>query len=234
MYMNMEGSMMINVKSLGIDGCQILAAVTLAGGTLHVDSISSLAEEIGSTPKKIRTALSKLVSAGVVEVNSRRNAGTEIRLINLQQKKEVKPTEKKKRQKVEKVKPSEKEVKPDQERPAEYWESLKEKFAPVLFDLSEGWSNNLKRKWLRLVDDFGEDLPDRLINSVEEADWIKEKGNLSLTLLVANADKILAGRYGKVFEKKQEIPQSSNIKRSKAAICQGGETSKSSFTGLFE
>lgn len=229
---------MISVKSIGVDGCQILAAVTLSGGALHVESLSSLAEELGSSHKKIRTALAKLVTAGVVEVNSRRNAGTEIRLVNLQTKKEVKPKQeevKPKREKVKQVKPSENEVKQKPERPDEYWDGLSEKFAPVLFDLSEGWSNNLRRKWLRLVDDFGEDLPDRLITAVGEADWIKEKQNLSLGLLVANADKILAGRYGKIFEAKRQEPQlQSNIKRSKAAICQGGDTSKNSFQGLFE
>lgn len=230
---------MITVKSLGIDGCQLLSAVTLSGGALHVESLSSLAEELGSTHKKVRTALGKLVAAGVVEVDSRRNAGTEIRLANLQQKSEAKQTEKKKHEKVktkrEQVKPTDKEVKTQDERPAEYWDGLSVKFAPVLFDRSEGWSNNLKRKWLRLVDDFGEELPERLIKAVVEADWIKEKGNLSLTLLVANADKILAGRYGKIFEGKMRDAQPiTSVKRSKAAICQGGETSKSSFTGLFE
>lgn len=225
---------MISVKALGVDGCQILAAVTLAGGALHVDSISSLADELGSTHKKLRTALSKLVTAGVIKVNSRRNAGTEIRLINLQQKGEEKPTEKK-RDKVKQVKQSAKEVKQDQERPAEYWDSLKEKFAPVLFDRSEAWSNNIKRKWLRLVDDHGEEVADKLIKAIGEADWIREKQNLSLGLLVANADKILAGRYGKIFEaKKHDTSTTPAIKRSKAAICQGGETSKDSFTGLFE
>lgn len=231
--------MMITTKQLGVDGCQILAAVTLAGGSLHVESLSSLADELGSTHKKIRTALAKLVSAGVVEVKSRRNAGTEIRLINLQPKSDAKTTEKKNPEQVktkpEKVKKSANEVKPEPERPAEYWDGIKEKFAPVLFDLSEGWSNNLRRKWLRLVDDFGEDLPDRLITAVGEADWIKEKQNLSLSLLVANADKILAGRYGKIFEgKKHDASTAPAIKRSKAAICQGGETSKGSFQGLFE
>lgn len=236
----MEGSAMISTKQLGVDGCQLLSAVTLAGGALHVESLSSLAEELGSTHKKVRTALGKLVAAGVVEVNSRRNAGTEIRLVNLQQKKEVKPTEKPeqvkpKREKVKQVKPSDKEVKQEPERPKEYWENLKEKFAPVLFERSESWSNNLRRKWLRLIDDFGEDLPDRLITAVMEADWIKEKQNLSLSLMVANADKILAGRYGRIFEgKKHDASTAPTIKRSKAAICQGGETSKSSFTGLFE
>lgn len=228
---------MINVKSLGVDGCQLIAAVTLNGGSLHVESLSSLAEELGSTHKKLRTALSKLLAAGVVEVKSRRNAGTEIRLVNLKQKKEVtlaknpdevKPTEKKKKKNPE-------QVKPEPERPDEYWQGLTEKFDHVLFDKSEGWSNNLRRKWLRLLDDFGEDLPDRLITAVGEADWIREKGNLSLSLLVANADKILSGRYGKVFEgKKHDASNSPTIKRSKAAICQGGETSKSSFKGLFE
>lgn len=236
----MEGIAMITTKSLGADGCQLLAAVTLAGGTLHVSSLSSLADDIGSTHKKLRSALAKLVTAGVVEVASRRNAGTEIRLVNFQQKKEVKlaknPEEvKPKREKVKQVKPSEKEVKPEPERPAEYWQGLTEKFSPVLFDLSESWSNNLKRKWLRLLDDFGEDLPERLITAVEAADWIREKKNLNLGLLVANADKILAGRYGKIFEgKTHDASNSPTIKRSKAAICQGGETSKSSFQGLFE
>lgn len=226
--------MMITTKQLGVDGCQLLSAVTLAGGALHVDSISSLADELGSTHKKLRTALSKLVTAGVIEVNSRRNAGTEIRLINLQQKGEEKPTEKK-RDKVKQVKPTEKEVKPDQERPKEYWQKLTEKLAPVLFDRSESWSNNLKRKWIRLVDDFGEEVADKLIKAIEAADWIREKGNLSLSLLVANADKILAGRYGRIFEgKKQDIQPQSNIKRSKAALCVGGDSAKDDFLKLFK
>lgn len=230
---------MINVKSLGVDGCQLIAAVTLNGGSLHVESLSSLADELGSTHKKIRTALAKLVTAGIVEVSSRRNAGTEIRLINLQPKSDAKTTEKKNPEQVktkpEKVKKSANEVKPDQERPTEYWDSLKEKFAPVLFDRSESWSNNIKRKWLRLVDDHGEEVADKLIKAIGEADWIREKQNLSLGLLVANADKILAGRYGKIFEaKKHDTSTTPAIKRSKAAICQGGETSKDSFTGLFE
>lgn len=231
--------MMITTKQLGVDGCQILAAVTLAGGTLHVDSIASLADELGSTHKKLRTALSKLVTAGVIEVNSRRNAGTEIRLINLQPKSDAKTTEKKNPEQVktkpEKVKKSANEVKPDQERPKEYWQKLTEKLAPVLFDRSESWSNNLKRKWIRLVDDFGEEVADKLIKAIEAADWIREKGNLSLSLLVANADKILAGRYGRIFEgKKQDIQPQSNIKRSKAALCVGGDSAKDDFLKLFK
>lgn len=226
----MEGKAKINVRQLGVDGCQLIAAVTLAGGALHVESLESLADDLGSTRKKLRTALAKLVAAGVIEVSSKRNAGTEIRLANLQPREE-KPT-KPKREKQVKPTPQAEEVKREEERPAEYWDKLSEKFAPVLFDPSATWDNALKRKWLRLVDDHGEEVADRLVAAVGSADWIRDRGNLNLILLIANADKILAGRYGKVFESRPK-PES-NIKRSKAALCVGGDSSKNDFLKLFK
>ena len=226
----MEGKAKINVKQLGVDGCQLLAAVTLAGGALHVESLESLAEELGSTRKKLRTSLSKLVAAGVIQVSSRRNAGTEIRLAKFESKAEEKPT-KPKQEKVKQTTQSE-QVKPKEERPAEYWDNLSEKFAPVLFDPSSTWDNALKRKWLRLVEDHGEEVADRLVAAIEAADWIREKGNLNLIMLISNADKILAGRYGKLFETKQN--PASNIKRSKAALCVGGDSAKNDFLKLFK
>lgn len=223
---------MINVNQLGEDGCKLIAAVTLAGGALHVESLESLAEELGSTRKKLRTALSKLVGAGVIEVSSRRNAGTEIRLANLKSREEEKQTKPKREKQVKPTTQSE-EVKPKEERPADYWEKLTEKFATVLFDTSATWDNALKRKWLRLVDDHGEEVADRLVAAVSAADWIKDRGNLNLILLIANADKILAGRYGKVFKEK-ETKQASNIKRSKAALCVGGDSARNDFLKLFK
>ena len=224
----MEGKAKINVKQLGVDGCQLVAAVTLAGGSLHVESLESLADDLGSTRKKLRTALAKLVAAGVIEVSSKRNAGTEIRLANLQQREE-KPT-KPKREEVKQPRKAE-QVKNKEERPAEYWEKLTEKFATVLFDTSATWDNALKRKWLRLVEDHGEEVADRLVAAIEAADWIRGKGNLNLIMLISNAEKILAGRYGKVFESKQK--QESNIKRSKAALCVGGDSARNDFLKLF-
>lgn len=221
---------MINVKQLGVDGCQLIAAVTLSGGALHVESLESLAADLGSTRKKLRTALSKLVAAGVIVVSSKRNAGTEIRLANLQPREE-KPT-KPKREEVKQPRKAE-QVKTKEERTAEYWEKLTEKFATVLFDTSATWDNALKRKWLRLVDDHGEEVADRLVAAIEAADWIRDRGNLNLILLIANADKILAGRYGKVF-KENETKQASNIKRSKAALCVGGDSARNDFLKLFK
>lgn len=226
----MEGKANINVRQLGVDGCQLIAAVTLSGGALHVESLESLAEELGSTRKKLRTALSKLVAAGVIVVSSKRNAGTEIRLANLQPREE-KPTKPKREKQVKPTTQAE-EVKQEQERPADYWQKLSEKFAPVLFDPSSTWDNALKRKWLRLVEDHGEEVADRLVASVSAADWIRDRGNLNLIMLISNADKILAGRYGKVFETKQK--PASNIKRSKAALCVGGDSAKNDFLKLFK
>ena len=219
---------MINVKQLGEDGCKLIAAVTLAGGALQVGSLESLAEELGSTRKKLRTSLSKLVAAGVIQVSSRRNAGTEIRLANLGSK-----AEEKQKPKREKPTTQSEEVKPKEERPAEYWQKLSEKFATVLFDKSATWDNALKRKWLRLVSDHGEEVADRLVAAVEAADWIREKGNLNLIMLISNADKILSGRYGKVFHDK-ETKQASSIKRSKAALCVGGDSARNDFLKLFK
>lgn len=227
----MEGKASINVKQLGEDGCKLVAAVTLAGGALHVESLESLAADLGSTRKKLRTALSKLVACGVIEVSSKRNAGTEIRLVNLKSREEERPNQKQKREEVKQPRKAE-QVKPKEERPAEYWDKLSEKFAPVLFDTSATWDNALKRKWLRLVEDHGEEVADRLVEAIEAADWIREKGNLNLIMLISNADKILAGRYGKVFEAKQK--PASNIKRSKAALCVGGDSARNDFLKLFK
>lgn len=226
----MEGKANINVRQLGVDCCQLIAAVTLSGGALHVESLESLADDLGSTRKKLRTALAKLVAAGVIEVSSKRNAGTEIRLANLQPREE-KPTKPKREKQVKPTQQSE-EVKPKEERPADYWEKLTEKFATVLFDTSATWDNALKRKWLRIVEDHGEEVADRLVAAVSAADWIKDRGNLNLILLIANADKILAGRYGKVFKTTDSKP-ASNIKRSKAALCVGGDSAKNDFLKLF-